>query len=123
MTPYLSTSRARDVVVFLRFGAGMRHSIEKAVQLVHGMPREAASQRTYAAVRRCFHVAVVVTMITYFPCMARCEWWLAFVLRLTEVPRLVNNVDITPRSPSEHGGDAQSLKETYFRMPYWRAVS
>jgi hypothetical protein len=49
---YLSASLARDVVVFLRLGAGMRHSIEKAVQLVHGMPREAASHRTYAAVMR-----------------------------------------------------------------------
>jgi hypothetical protein len=52
VTAYLSTSLARDVVVFLRFGAGMRHSMEKAVQLVHGIPREAASQRTYTAVMR-----------------------------------------------------------------------
>jgi hypothetical protein len=51
---YLSTSLvAREVVVFLRFGAGMRHSIEKAVQLVHGMPNEAASQRTCVAVMHC----------------------------------------------------------------------
>jgi len=49
---YLSTSFERDVVVFLRFGAGMRHSMEKAVQLVHGMPREAASQRTWSIVMR-----------------------------------------------------------------------
>jgi hypothetical protein len=52
MVHYLSASLARDVVVFLRLGAGMRHSIEKAVQLVHGMPREAASQRTYSGVMR-----------------------------------------------------------------------
>jgi hypothetical protein len=58
---YLSTSLAlaRDVVVFLRFGAGMRHSIEKAVQLVHGMPNEAASQRTCTAVMHCFGDALV----------------------------------------------------------------
>jgi hypothetical protein len=51
---YLSASLARDVVVFLRLGAGMRHSMEKAVQLVHGIPKEAASQRTYSAVMLCF---------------------------------------------------------------------
>lgn len=34
-----------DVALFL-FGAGIRHSMEKATQLVHGTPREAASQRT-----------------------------------------------------------------------------
>jgi hypothetical protein len=48
LTP--SVSLARDVCVFLRLGVGMRHSMEKAVQLVHGTPREAASQRTCAAV-------------------------------------------------------------------------
>ena len=47
---YLSASLARDVVVFLRLGAGMRHSMEKAVQLVHGMPSEAASHRTCVTV-------------------------------------------------------------------------
>jgi hypothetical protein len=52
MLSNLSTSRVREVVVFLRLGAGMRHSMEKAVQFVHGMPREAASQRTYLAVMR-----------------------------------------------------------------------
>jgi hypothetical protein len=31
---------------FFRLGVGMRHSIEKATQLVHGTPRLAASQRT-----------------------------------------------------------------------------
>lgn len=31
---------------FLRFGAGMRHSMLKATQLVQGTPRLAASQRT-----------------------------------------------------------------------------
>lgn len=36
-------------------------------------------------------------MITHFPRMTCCEWWLAFVLQSTEVPRLVNNVNITPR--------------------------
>jgi hypothetical protein len=40
------------------------------------------------------------TTITYFPGMTCCEWWLAIVFRPTEVPRLVNNVDITPRAPS-----------------------
>lgn len=34
-------------------------------------------------------------LITYFACMACCEWWLAIVVRPTEVPRLANNVDIT----------------------------
>lgn len=43
-----SASLARDVCVFLRFGVGMRHSMEKAVQLVQGTPSEAASQRTWA---------------------------------------------------------------------------
>lgn len=57
--PYLSTSFARDVVVFLRLGAGMRHSMEKALQLVHGMPSEAASQRTCSAVMRGSDSAVV----------------------------------------------------------------
>lgn len=45
-----SASLARAVCVFLRFGVGMRHSMEKAVQFVHGTPSEAASQRTWAAV-------------------------------------------------------------------------
>lgn len=45
--PYLSASLVREPPwVFLRLGCGMRHSIEKAVQLVHGIPSEAASQRT-----------------------------------------------------------------------------
>lgn len=35
------------VPVFLRFGEGIRHSMPKAVQLVHGTPKLAASQRTY----------------------------------------------------------------------------
>lgn len=43
---YLSTSFARAACVFLRLGWGMRHSMPKAVQFVHGMPSEAASQRT-----------------------------------------------------------------------------
>lgn len=34
--------------VFLRLGDGMRHSIWKATQLVHGTPRLAASHRTYS---------------------------------------------------------------------------
>jgi hypothetical protein len=83
MVSYLSTSLARDVVVFLRFGAGMRHSIEKAVQLVHGMPKEAASQRTCLAVMRGLHSAGDDATITYFSCMTRCEWWLAIVFRST----------------------------------------
>jgi hypothetical protein len=45
-----SASLARDVAVFLRFGVGMRHSMEKAVQFVQGTPSDAASQRTWAAV-------------------------------------------------------------------------
>jgi hypothetical protein len=49
---YLSVSFAR-ACVFLRLGVGMRHSMEKAVQLVHGTPRLAASHRTYAVVMRC----------------------------------------------------------------------
>ncbi len=32
--------------LFLRFGVGILHSIEKATQLVQGTPRLAASQRT-----------------------------------------------------------------------------
>lgn len=44
---YLCESWALTVAVFLRFGAGMRHSMEKAVQLVQGTPRLAASQRTW----------------------------------------------------------------------------
>jgi hypothetical protein len=55
---YLSPSLARDEVVFLRLGAGMRHSMEKAVQLVHGIPNEAASQRTYMPVMLCIRGAV-----------------------------------------------------------------
>lgn len=38
---------------FFRFGCGMRHSIWKATQLVHGTPRFAASQRTCRS--RCEH--------------------------------------------------------------------
>jgi len=38
----------RGPCVFLRRGWGMRHSMAKAVQLVQGMPSEAASQRTWA---------------------------------------------------------------------------
>lgn len=49
---YLSESLEGAVVVlcaavFLRLGVGMRHSMEKATQLVQGTPRLAASQRTY----------------------------------------------------------------------------
>lgn len=47
---YLSPSFARAVCVFLRLGWGMRHSMPKAVQLVQGMPSEAASHRTYGRV-------------------------------------------------------------------------
>lgn len=48
---YLSESFMRVLpadaaCVFLRFGVGILHSIEKATQLVHGTPRLAASQRT-----------------------------------------------------------------------------
>jgi hypothetical protein len=44
---YLSESLLCALVcTFFRFGVGMRHSIWKAVQLVHGTPRLAASQRT-----------------------------------------------------------------------------
>lgn len=35
------------VCVFFLFGVGILHSIWKATQLVQGMPREAASQRTF----------------------------------------------------------------------------
>lgn len=45
---YLSESFAVDVVwVFFLFGVGIRHSIWKATQFVHGIPSEAASQRTF----------------------------------------------------------------------------
>jgi hypothetical protein len=44
--PYLSASLALAVCVFFRLGWGMRHSMPKAVQLVHGIPNEAASHRT-----------------------------------------------------------------------------
>jgi hypothetical protein len=43
---YLCESCVFTVAVFLRLGAGMRHSMEKAVQFVQGTPRLAASQRT-----------------------------------------------------------------------------
>lgn len=39
--------------------------------------------------------------IAYFPGMTRCERWLAFVFKSTEVPRLISNVDITARSNSD----------------------
>lgn len=45
----LSTYRLSSLAlfwVFLRFGVGILHSIEKATQLVQGTPRLAASQRT-----------------------------------------------------------------------------
>lgn len=45
----LSTYRLSSLVlfwVFLRFGVGILHSMEKATQLVQGTPRLAASQRT-----------------------------------------------------------------------------
>jgi hypothetical protein len=47
----LSVSFGR-ACVFFRLGAGMRHSMEKAVQLVQGTPRLAASHRTYPTVIR-----------------------------------------------------------------------
>jgi hypothetical protein len=34
------------MLFFFRFGTGILHSMEKATQLVHGTPSEAASQRT-----------------------------------------------------------------------------
>ena len=43
---HLCESCALVACVFLRLGVGMRHSMEKAVQLVQGTPRLAASQRT-----------------------------------------------------------------------------
>jgi hypothetical protein len=43
---YLSESLVRPPCVFLRFGVGILHSMEKATQLVHGTPRLAASHRT-----------------------------------------------------------------------------
>lgn len=45
---YLSESFACDppAAAFFLFGVGMRHSMEKATQLVQGTPRLAASQRT-----------------------------------------------------------------------------
>lgn len=46
-------------------------------------------------------------LITYFACMACCEWWLAIVVKSTEVPRLANNVDITPRIASRPRADAR----------------
>lgn len=66
---YLSASLVRDVVVFLRLGAGMRHSMEKAVQLVHGMPREAASHRTCVTVMRWTHDVVGSTASDYLLCV------------------------------------------------------
>ena len=36
------------LAVFFRLGAGILHSIAKAVQLVHGTPKLAASHRTFA---------------------------------------------------------------------------
>lgn len=52
---YLSESLdgAALACAFFRFGCGMRHSIWKATQLVHGTPRFAASQRTCRS--RCEH--------------------------------------------------------------------
>jgi hypothetical protein len=47
MQAYLSASLVLAVCVFFRLGWGMRHSMPKAVQLVHGIPNEAASHRTY----------------------------------------------------------------------------
>ncbi len=35
------------MAVFFRFGVGILHSIENAVQFVHGTPKLAASHRTY----------------------------------------------------------------------------
>jgi len=45
---YLSESLDSSTAfwAFLRFGVGMRHSIWKATQFVHGTPKLAASQRT-----------------------------------------------------------------------------
>jgi hypothetical protein len=70
---YLSASLVRAAPVFLRFGWGMRHSMEKAVQLVHGMPSEAASQRTWWAVRR----GRPSSRITHLAGVAGCESRLA----------------------------------------------
>lgn len=83
--PYLSASLALAVCVFLRLGWGMRHSMPKAVQLVHGIPSEAASHRTYCAVTWCpdDDDDVVPRLITHFPCVAGCfASWLANVRRI-----------------------------------------
>jgi len=42
----LSSSFVLEEVVFFLFGTGILQSMEKATQLVHGIPSEAASQRT-----------------------------------------------------------------------------
>jgi hypothetical protein len=55
-------------------------------------------RRRSEPVRRLCAASIMQSLITYFPGMARCEWWLAIVFRPTEVPRLVNNVEIPPRS-------------------------
>lgn len=45
---YLSESLVVEAVwVFFLLGVGILHSIWNATQLVQGMPREAASQRTF----------------------------------------------------------------------------
>lgn len=95
------------------------------MQLVHGMPNEAASQRTCLAVMRCWLNATCGPAITHFPRMAGCEWWLAIVFRSTEVPRLIHNLDITPRAstlPEAPSDERAQLGRTYFRMLDLRAA-
>lgn len=52
MRSHLSESFALAAAVFLRFGTGILHSIEKATQFVQGTPKLAASHLTYTPSRQ-----------------------------------------------------------------------
>lgn len=124
---YLPSVFVREVCVFLRLGWGMRHSMEKAVQLVHGMPSEAASQRTCIAVMRWPSVAAGCGLSTHLPGMASCDsWWLAFVFESDRGAEARGHVDIrhahldcastvAARRRAKEG-------ETYFHTLCWRAA-
>ena len=71
LSSYLSESFGPAAVLcgFLRFGWGMRHSIEKATQFVQGTPRLAASHRTcWGSCERGFFISCSIS------------WWRVVVL-------------------------------------------
>jgi hypothetical protein len=82
--------------VFFRFGVGMRHSMEKAVQFVQGTPRLAASQRTWGG----YSLAMAGTDATHFAGVA-CLWTTTMISTLNIMRQIHHRLDETsvPRHP------------------------